>query len=129
MFITGITNIPGITEIPPMTWINYTSGWIPTKESPLLKEIPMTPAEIDFKGLEEGATWLEKNVDSNFMAAVPTNNGWWIQHCCIDDDGDLMLIVGDDMESAGWEVSDVMFYWPVPAPPFELKIVDGVDGH
>ena len=33
--------------------------------------------------------------DTNFMAAVPTNHGWWIHQCYISEYGTL-YVVGDE---------------------------------
>lgn len=84
--------------------------WISVKDRPLF--------EID------NGTWVATRDGDNpngFWAAVPTNNGWWIRHCIIEDMTGL-CVVGDDWnEPASYELEYVTHWLPLPEPPNESQ--------
>jgi hypothetical protein len=79
------------------------SGWISVEDRPLVEHDVLT---------EDGM--------NEFLAAVPTNKGWWIRHCVFEDNS--LCVVGDDYnEYAGWEITDVTHWQPIPEPPKTLN--------
>jgi hypothetical protein len=56
--------------------------------------------------------------DKDFMAAVPTNKGWWVRHCIIDG-GRLCLVQDEGPEPAPWEIEDVEYWAEVTLPVTE----------
>jgi|GEM_PF-2573212 len=86
-------------------------GWISCEDKPLV-----TVNHFGWK--------VNEGVPDEFLAAIEVHNNktgkkyWWIRHCIIEDEIGL-CIVGDDIENvpAGWEITDVEFYQPLPTPP------------
>jgi hypothetical protein len=72
---------------------------------------------------ENGRWWVNEGVPDEFLAAVEVHNNktnkdyWWIRHCAILDGLGLCIVTDDDHEPAGWQISDVLFYQPLPSPP------------
>lgn len=74
--------------------------------------------------------WWEITEDgeNEFIAAVPycdaetddpTKDRWWIRHCYIDSEGYLNVKRDNEMDEdvAGWNVSDITHWKPLPEPP------------
>ena len=86
--------------------------WVSVKDAPLFT--------TDDKGY-----WICTEAgDKEFIAAVPYKDSrkpneelWWIRHCIIEDKVGLCVVGENDNELAGWNMSDVVFYQPLPAPP------------
>lgn len=95
-------------------WMNKTldgpEGWINVENKPLVT-------------VSNGGWIVNEGVPDEFLAAVLEHNNqtgkdnWWIRHCAIIDERGLCVVTDDDHEPAGWEISDVLFYWPFPLPP------------
>lgn len=86
-------------------------NWISTEEKPLVT-------------INEDKSWfVNDGVPDEFLAALQVFNKidsqttWWIRHCIIAGTGGLCVVTDDDYEPAGWEITDVEFYQPLPAPP------------
>ena len=86
--------------------------WVKVSDKPLFT--------IDEKG-----NW-ECTDDGNceFIAAVPytdtrepSKTKWWIRHCIVEDIAGLCVVTDDDTEKAGWELSDVTHWQPLPTAP------------
>ena len=86
--------------------------WVKVSERPLYV--------IDDKGNWE----CTEDGNGEFIAAVPytvtreqSKTKWWIRHCIVEDRIGLCVVTDDDTEKAGWELSDVIYYQPLPTPP------------
>jgi hypothetical protein len=85
-------------------------GWISVDDKPLVT-------------ISNGGWVVNDGVPDEFLAAVHVHNNktgkdyWWIRHCAILDEKGLYVVTDDDHEPAGWEISDVLFYQPLPSPP------------
>lgn len=78
--------------------------WLDVEEYPLFIKSP-------------NGYWLSTAyADKQFLAAVPTNHGWWIRLCCLVDDVGLAVVTGDDWESAGWDMEDVTHFMLLEGP-------------
>lgn len=86
------------------------SKWISVDDSPLYKDTPN-----GWECTEAG--------EQEFMAAIQVYNNktketyWWIRHCVVEDEIGLCIVVDDYNEPAGWELSQVEYYQPLPNPP------------
>lgn len=75
-------------------------GWISVEDRPFVKN----------------SEWTAESREE-FLAAVPTNKGWWIRHCLIEPEtGCLYVCCDDHIESAGWEYTDITHYLPITEP-------------
>lgn len=78
--------------------------WISVDDRPLIDQSP-----IGWGATVDG--------DKEFIAAVPTNHGWWIRHCVLQDETGLCVVGDDDNDPAGWSIEDVTHWMPLPEPP------------
>lgn len=78
-------------------------NWINVKEKPL------------FIQTEHG--WeCTKAGEKQFLAAVPTNKGWWIRHCIVEEGFGLCVVEDEDNVYSGWEIEDVTHYVIINEP-------------
>lgn len=92
-------------------------GWISVEERPL------------FTKDEKGNWTCTVDGDKEFLAAIsytdkrqPGKDLWWIRHCVVADSLGLCVVGDDDNEPAGWQLEDVLFWQPIPAPPSPLPV-------
>jgi hypothetical protein len=78
-------------------------NWHKTEDRPLV-----TPA-----GAKRWVT--TEDGDKDFMAAVRTNQGWWVRHCIIEATG-LCLVQDEGPEPAPWEIEDVEYWAEITLP-------------
>jgi len=74
--------------------------WRSVEQFPLF-----TIGELGWEATEDG--------NKEFLAAVPTNKGWWIRHCVLQDETGLCVVGDDDNEPAGWDMKDVTHWKPI----------------
>jgi hypothetical protein len=80
-------------------------GWVSVEDKPLVNK-----TKTGWVCTEDG--------DKDFIAAVPLSDGtWWIRHCRIADETGLCVVTDDDIEPAGWQITDITHYQPLPTPP------------
>ena len=108
MVISGHENCPwGFPDIKPLPKA-LPSEWISVEDKPLYTKD------------DNGNLTCTEEGNSEFIAAVPTNTGWWIRHCVVEDSG--LAVVGDcDNDVAGWELEDISHYFLLPKLNVELK--------
>lgn len=93
--------------------------WISVDDRPLIKR--------------DGEWWeITEDGEQEFIAAVPYHDAetddpkkdrWWIRHCYIDGEGFLYVKCDNEMDEdvAGWNVSDITHWRPLPEPPKQQK--------
>lgn len=70
--------------------------------------------------IDENGNWTcTKDGNQEIIAAVETNKGWWIKHCIIEDAIGLCVVGDMDNEPAGWDMTDITHWMPLPKPPKE----------
>lgn len=55
------------------------------------------------------------DIETEFIAYVPTKGGYWMQICTINWENNLEM----DGEYSGYEPDDVTHWMPLPTPPGE----------
>ena len=84
-------------------------NWISVEDRPLFT-------------IDENGHWVcTEDGDKEFIAAVaceePSGIKWWIRHCVVEDGVGLCVVGDDENEPAGYELSDVTHWQPLPTPP------------
>lgn len=64
---------------------------------------------------------LDGDNENGFIAAVETNEGWWIRHCVIEDEIGLCVVGSDYNEPAPWSIEDVLYWINFPFFPPACK--------
>lgn len=84
--------------------------WIDNDVKPLVKETP--------------TGWITtENCPDQFIAALQYCDNetgkqyWWIHHCIIEENIGLCVVGEDDNQPAGWNITDIEYYYPIPKPP------------
>jgi hypothetical protein len=98
---------PELTELLEALKEKPKDGWISVKDRPLYTE--------------DGDEWITTpDGYGEFIAAVPEADGkWWIHHCIVEDEIGLCVVGDTDNEPAGYELSDVTHFQPLPSHPKE----------
>lgn len=98
--------------------------WVRAKERPLIKQV-------------NNMWFTTEDGDKDFIVAIPFyekndqiklvgNLRWWIHHCCIEK-GRLCIVGDDGNEIAGYEISDVEYWMPMPANPDDTAPFNPLD--
>lgn len=65
--------------------------------------------------LDKNGFWqCTEDGEGDFLAAVETNEGWWIRHCVIEDEIGLCIVYDDYNEPAPWSLNDVSYWSKLP---------------
>lgn len=86
-------------------------NWIKCSERPLFT-------------VDEKQDWwtATEDGDKEFLAAVPTKEGWWIAHCILEDEVGLCIVgIPDTIVNlvAPYGMSEITHWMPLPEPPEE----------
>ena len=99
------------------------AGWISVDDRPL------------FTKDDKGNRTCTEDGGKEFIAAVPyadskrpnETNLWWIRHCVVEDGIGLCVVGDDDNEPAGWQIEDIVYWMPWPAPPARRQLLAETD--
>lgn len=85
------------------------TNWISVEDRPLFT-------------IDENGHWVcTEDGDKEFIAAVaceePSGIKWWIRHCVVEDSVGLCIVGDYENEPAGYMLSDVTHWQPLPTPP------------
>lgn len=98
---------------------NNSDGWISTEDKPLVSYC----SGQDYDGKEHKMWQVNEGVPDEFLAALEVCDKignithWWIRHCVIEDETGLCVVGDDENVPAGWQITDVEFYRPLPPSP------------
>ncbi len=71
----------------------------------------------DIKQTKYGYEWTSSLIDTPFVVAVPTNNGWVMQQVVLTNEIGLQCHTDDDGATYfGWDITDVT-HWMEIKPP------------
>lgn len=115
LLISPITDEDSAASLTSQQGAAPVQGWVSVEERPL----------AIYETKEDGSKWWTSQIaeGDEFLAAVPYNDKrqpgkqlWWIRQCVIQDGRGLCVVCDDDVELAGWDLSDVT-HWKRILPP------------